>query len=538
MISIAKKKTTTTKKKTEDKIKDQTKEKPKRASRAKKTTTKTVASKKSTATKKDTEKKPVKRASRAKKTVVDEAPKKRASRAKKTVEGEEPKKRASRAKKSVETEAPKIKVASKKKKRKPTLAPSINIGTAGHVDEGKSTLIKLLTNKFPDEHSEELKRGITIRLGYADCDILQCPNCEEPEKWTIHDECPNCGSQTEVVRRVSFVDAPGHEILMNVMLSGAAIMDGVMLLISATNKVPQPQTREHLAALTALGVNKIVIIQNKIDLVSKEEAMQNYQDIKKFIKGTIAEEAPIIPISALHGANLDILLSALQHFLPDPKRELDIPAAMMVARSFDINRPGTKPKKLKGGVFGGSILQGTLKIGDEMVLLPGLKKKHGKQTKYFPVKTTVTSINMGEFGSVDSATPGGLLGIQTTIDPSMARSDNLSGSIITTEDNLYPVISDIELEITLFDHVVGSSDQQDVKPIAKDENLLLTIGTATSIGNVEKVRKNVASLKINPNAVLIPETKIAISRRFDKRWRLIGWGKILEYTEIELVITS
>ncbi len=487
----------------------------------------------------DTEEKPKKRVSRAKKVDTEEKPKKRVSRAKKVDAEEKPKKRVSRAKKKEEE----VKPERSKKKPKPTMAPSINIGTAGHVDEGKSTLIKLLTNKFPDEHSEELKRGITIRLGYADCDILKCPVCPDPECWTIYDECQNCGKTTVPERRVSFVDAPGHEILMNVMLSGAAIMDGVMLLISATNAVPQPQTREHLAALTALGVEKIVIVQNKIDLVTQEAAMQNYNEIKEFIKGTIAENAPIVPISSLHGANLDILLSALQHFLPDPKRELDAPPTMMVARSFDINRPGTKPSKLKGGVFGGSVLTGTLKVGDDIVILPGLKKKEGKKIKYIPVQTKVQSINMGEFGSVKEATPGGLLGVQTTIDPSMARSDSLSGSILTSPDALKPVVSEVTIELTLFDNVVGmvnTSGQtgKEVKPIAKNEALLLTVGTATAVGTVIEVKKNWARLTINPQIAIIPETKIAISRRFDKRWRLIGYAIITEYTEIPITIVK
>ncbi|MCY3410324.1 MAG: translation initiation factor IF-2 subunit gamma [Candidatus Heimdallarchaeota archaeon] len=421
---------------------------------------------------------------------------------------------------------------------KPTIPPSINIGTAGHVDEGKSTLIKLLTNKFPDEHSEELKRGITIRLGYADCDILRCPSCDDPECWTIYSTCPHCGSETKVDRRVSFVDAPGHEILMNVMLSGAAIMDAVMLLISATNTVPQPQTREHLAALTALGVNNIIIVQNKIDLVSKEAAIKNYQDIKKFIKGTIAENAPIIPISSLHGENLDVLLSAIQEFLPDPDRELDIPPTMMVARSFDINRPGTQPSKLKGGVFGGSILSGTMRVGDDIVILPGLKKKEKNKIKYIPVKTKVKSINMGVFGSVKSATPGGLLGVQTTIDPSMARSDNLSGSILVSPDALLPVVSAIELDITLFEKVVGSNEDLTVHPIAKNEALLLTIGTATAVGVVEVVKKNIATVRIKSNVAIVPDTKIAISRNFDKRWRLIGWATIKGYEETEIEVVN
>ncbi|MHA2089906.1 MAG: translation initiation factor IF-2 subunit gamma [Candidatus Kariarchaeaceae archaeon] len=419
------------------------------------------------------------------------------------------------------------------------IAPEINIGTAGHVDEGKSTLIKLLTGKFPDEHSEELRRGITIRLGYADCDIYECPNCDEPEKWSIHDVCPNCDSEAEIARRVSFVDAPGHEILMQVMLSGAAIMDGVMLVIAANNKVPQPQTREHLAALTALGVEKVVVVQNKVELVSELEARKNYQDIKTFLKGTIAENAPIIPMSAMHGANTDTLLSALQHFMTTPKRDLNAAMRMAVARSFDINRPGTSAKNLKGGVLGGSLIQGKVKINDDVVILPGLKRKVGKEVEYIPVKTKVQSIRVGSQGKADEATPGGLLALQTVIDPSMARSDNLAGSVVSALGSEPPIADGVSLRVTLFESVVGSETNESVKPIKPKEHLLLTIGTATTVGQVSKIgKKHTVNFELKPQIALEPSSKVALSRRFNKRWRLIGWGEIDDYQEIPLKLSE
>ncbi len=485
------------------------------------------------------EEKPKKRTPKAKKTeeteTVEEKPKKRKSKAKKTEEIEEV------DKPKAEEKTPK-KAEPKVKKDRKSMPPSVNIGTAGHVDEGKSTLIKLLTDSFPDTHSEELKRGITIRLGYADCDILKCPTCPEPDCWTVDDYCPKCGSETEVIRRVSFVDAPGHEILMQVMMSGAAIMDGVMLVIAANSTVPQPQTREHLAALTALGVEKIVIVQNKIDLISSDEAMINYQQIKEFVQGTIAENAPIVPMSAMHGANLDILLAALQEFIPDPDRDLEAPMRMHVARSFDINRPGTDPKRIRGGVLGGSVYQGKMNVDDDIVILPGLKKKVGKKTIFRPVKTQVKSINLGSFGRSKSATPGGLLGIQTTIDPSMARSDSLSGSIIAAYkegEELPPVVSELELAVNLFDNVVGAEEHITVKPLIRNEKLLLTIGTATAVCNVSDIlKKGKILVDVNPQIAILPETKIAISRNFNKRWRLIGWAEIVDYKEIEIKVIT
>lgn len=229
--------------------------------------------------------------------------------------------------------------------------PEINIGMIGHVDHGKTTLTQRLTGKWTDEHSEEIKRGISIKLGYADAAIYKCSKCGEPQCYCTENKCQICGSNTQLQRVVSFVDAPGHETLMAIMLSGAAIMDGAVLVIAANEPCPQPQTREHLTALDIAGIKNIVIVQNKIDLISESNAIKNYEQIIKFIKGTIAEGSPIIPVSAHQDINIDVLIKALQDHIPTPKRDINKPPLMYVARSFDINKPGSKPSELKRGCY-------------------------------------------------------------------------------------------------------------------------------------------------------------------------------------------
>ena len=174
--------------------------------------------------------------------------------------------------------------------------PEVNIGMIGHVDHGKTTLTKAITGEWTDRHSEELKRGISIKLGYADVCFYKCPKCDGSQSYTTKKKCPHCDSKPELIRCGSFVDAPGHETLMATMLSGAAIMNGALLLIAANEKCPQPQTKEHLMALAISDVRNIIIVQNKIDIVTEEEALENYGQIKEFISGTVAEGAPIIPI--------------------------------------------------------------------------------------------------------------------------------------------------------------------------------------------------------------------------------------------------
>jgi len=256
--------------------------------------------------------------------------------------------------------------------------PCVNIGTAGHVDHGKTTIIQSLTGVWTSVHSQELKRGITIRVGYSDAAFYKCKSCESPLGYSTKPKCPNCGKESELSRVVSFVDSPGHESLMANMLSGSALMDGAMLVIAANEKVPKPQTKEHLLALETLGIKQIVVVQNKVDLVSYKDAVANYSDITRFVKGTQAAKSPIIPVSAQSGLNVDALIGALEETIETPPRNESKNTVMHVLRSFDVNKPGAKIKDIKGGVIGGSLTQGIFKVGDEIEIKPGIineKKK-------------------------------------------------------------------------------------------------------------------------------------------------------------------
>jgi translation initiation factor 2 subunit 3 len=192
------------------------------------------------------------------------------------------------------------------------MIPEINIGMVGHVAHGKTTLVQALTSKLTLTHSEELKRGITIRLGYADVTFYKCKKCSEPDCYTTSEKCPKCFSECEPLRTVSFVDVPGHETLMATVLTGTSLMDGALLIIAANEKCPQPQTREHLTALEVVGIKNVIIVQSKIDLVSEQRTMESYKEIKQLIKGTLIEDAPIIPTSAQQRINLDLIIQTIE----------------------------------------------------------------------------------------------------------------------------------------------------------------------------------------------------------------------------------
>ncbi|WP_276299070.1 translation initiation factor IF-2 subunit gamma [Halorussus lipolyticus] len=403
--------------------------------------------------------------------------------------------------------------------------PEVNIGLVGHVDHGKTTLVQALSGEWTDQHSEEMKRGISIRLGYADATFRQCPGLDAPQRYTVDEECPD-GSESEPLRTVSFVDAPGHETLMATMLSGAAIMDGAVLVVSASEPVPQAQTEEHLMALDIIGIDNIVIAQNKIDLVDREQAERNYEEIQEFVEGTVAEDAPVVPISAQQEVNIDLLIQAVEEEIPTPERDPDADPRMHVARSFDINRPGTEWDGLVGGVLGGSLVEGKLTQGDDLELRPGREVEEGGETRWESIQTDVRSLQAGG-DTVDEVTPGGLLGVGTGLDPSLTKGDALAGQVAGTPGTLPPTWEQFTMEVDLLERLVGLDDQ-DIDDISTGEPLMLTIGTATTVGSVTSAREGECEVALKRPVCAPAGAQIAINRRIGARWRLIGVGTLQE----------
>jgi translation initiation factor 2 subunit 3 len=434
--------------------------------------------------------------------------------------------------------APPLKILTKEerekiKKETKFVQSSTNVGTVGHVDHGKTTLVKALSGIWTERYAEELTRGITIKLGYSEAEIVKCPKCGS--LWTMHlanilkqkkairGTCPNDGEKLDFQRRISFVDAPGHEILMATMLSGASLMDGAILLISAVEKCPQPQTREHLAALEIAKIEKIIIVQNKVDAVSKEKALENFREIKQFIKGSIAENAPIIPVSAVFNANVDYVASKIEEMIPPPEFDADADFLFNVARSFDVDKPGTDIEILVGGVIGGSVIQGEIFIGDQIEIRPGIRNEKGT---YTPIITTVRSIYEGS-NSLEFARPGGLIALGTELDPSVCRSDQLIGNVAGKPGTLPLTINSVRVEIHLLERMLGSEENIGVDPIKKSEVLMLVVGTMTSAGVVASIeKKNIIELNLKRPICASSGAITAISRRFKNRFRLIGYGYI------------
>jgi len=403
--------------------------------------------------------------------------------------------------------------------------PVVNIGMVGHVDHGKTTLTRALSGVWTDTHSEERKRGISIKLGYADTAFYRTKDGEYYPTGKRPDGKKDIDK--ELLRVVSFVDAPGHETLMAVMISGSSIMDGALLLISATEKCPQPQTREHLSALQIAGIENIIIVQNKIDIVTKERAIESHNEIKEFVKGTIAEDAPIIPISAHHDVNLDILIQAIEDIIPTPDHGKQKEALMYVARSFDINRPGSRPDKLRGGIIGGSVVKGQFSVGDDILIAPGRRIQEGSKTRWEPIKTVIESVQGGGL-DLETIHAGGLCGVATPMDPNVTKADDLSGQVMARQGELPPIWEEFNLDLDLLEHMVASGDDapEKVRPLQPNEMLMINSATATSVGQVTAIKGKKCTLRLRLPICALEGSRITLSRRIGTRWRLIGHGTI------------
>jgi translation initiation factor 2 subunit 3 len=399
--------------------------------------------------------------------------------------------------------------------------PEVNIGTAGHVDHGKSSLTASITGVWTSAHSEELKRGITIKVGYADAAFYKCPHTPAPAAYSTSSKCPVCGRETKLLRAVSFVDCPGHESLMTNMLAGAFLMDGAVLVIAANEPVPRPQTREHLQALQMLGMKRIVVAQNKIDLVTDQEAKKNREQIEKFVGGTVAGDAPVIPISAQQKLNIDALIEAIQEVIPTPKRDPRADALMYVVRSFDVNRPGAGVAGLSGGVVGGSLTRGELKVEEEIELKPGMVDE--RSGKFVPIVTKISSLQTGA-GPAEKVGPGGLIAVGAHLDPTYTKGDQMVGSVIGKPGSLPPTWEHVTLDADLLETAVGAAELVKVDKVKPGENVRLNLGTASTLAVATSVRGDVVEVDLKKPVAIEMGMRAAISRRIAERWRLIGSG--------------
>ncbi len=273
------------------------------------------------------------------------------------------------------------------------------IGTAGHVDHGKTCLIKALTGIDTDRLKEEKKRGITIELGFAYLDL-------------------------ENGQRVGIVDVPGHEKFVRNMLAGAGGMDLCMLVVAADEGI-MPQTVEHLDILSILGIKNGVIVITKTDLVEPEFVELVAEDVKELVQGTFLENAPIVPVSVYKEQGLDKLKQILQEQCAAlPERGDAGHFRLPIDRVFTLKGFGT--------IVTGTLMEGKLKKDQNIVLYP----------ENVPVKVRSLQVHSKD---AETALAGQRVAVNV---PDRKKEEILRGDVLATADSLYPTMMvDVKLEV-------------------------------------------------------------------------------------------
>ncbi|PAV15790.1 translation initiation factor eIF2 gamma subunit [Pyrrhoderma noxium] len=453
---------------------------------------------------------------------------------------------------------------------------TINLGTIGHVAHGKSTVVKAISGVQTVRFKNELVRNITIKLGYANAKIYKCENeaCPRPGCYRSYSsskednppcERPGCGHRMKLLRHVSFVDCPGHDILMATMLNGAAVMDAALLLVAGNETCPQPQTSEHLAAVEIMKLQNIIILQNKVDLIKEATALEHQKSISAFVKGTVAESSPIVPISAQLKYNIDAVNEYIVKRIPIPVRDFTSSPRLIVIRSFDVNKPGAEVDELKGGVAGGSILTGVLTLGMRVEIRPGIVTKDSQgKNRCRPIFSRIVSLH-AENNQLQFAVPGGLIGVGTMIDPTLCRADRLVGQVLGSVGSLPKIYTELEISLFLLRRLLGvkatpsdspsansnaasssanpsssstatakKSPSTKVSKLQKNELLLINIGSTSTGGRVVSVKADLAKIQLTAPACTEVGEKVALSRRIEKHWRLVGWGSVQRGVVLEV----
>jgi len=401
--------------------------------------------------------------------------------------------------------------------------PIFNIGSIGHVAHGKSTLVRSITGIRTQKHSDEQERNITINIGYANSKVFM-------DKFGNYHTAPSkkesmkdyTGDEMKLVGHISFVDVPGHEAFMSNMISGSAVMNACILVIASNENIPQPQTYEHFEAVKNIDIDKFIILQNKVDLIEESENKKVLNDIQYFIKNTVAENAPIIPSSIQNDINREEILNHIISLSSNENikalnEKANKDTHMIVIRSFDINRQNTNYDKLTGGVVGGSLLTGNLKVGDYVEMRPG----YIIGDKYRPIYAKINTLQ-SDNKKLEYALPGGLIGVCLDIDPSIAKNNGMVGQILGHVGKLPEVYNEILVkysEINRHDNFSGKFKQ--------NEEVMLSINSMNIKAHVSSIKKSKLGFKLSKPVCVFEDQKIAIFKLNSFKWVLHATGEFI-----------
>ena len=398
--------------------------------------------------------------------------------------------------------------------------PLVIIGTQGRVANGKSSLIKALTGTNPMKFTKEAEKNMTIKLGYTNAKFYKCYVCPEPWCYQVNQpECIQCGNKSELKLNVSFVDSPGHNDLQATALSGASNMDFCLLVVAADCD-QDPETNEHYKAIKILGLeDSTIILHNKIDLVSKDVALERWEKLKETYGVKF-----ILPICAQFGFGLNYLSQFLIESIPNPIEtklieKISQPLKVSIIRSFDVNKPSTPVDKLVGAVVGGTIKFGCLKIGDKIKIVPGVVLANGQN---HPIEAYIESLKTDNT-PLEIAYPGGLIGIGLSIDPTLSKEDRLVGNFIIGTDN---DTNKIFKTCTITYIKYNKESNLDIK---KGDSLVCMLGSIKRVIKVNWVDVSKSQLNFTSSVVMAGELRDSIV--ITKSNHIELYGNIFEINE-------
>ena len=399
--------------------------------------------------------------------------------------------------------------------------PIINIGCLGSVSDGKSTLVEKLTGIKTQKHSSEKTRNITIKQGYANMKVWEDDeknfntSDSNNKEYILHDE-----TSLDLVNHISFVDCPGHQELIHTMLSSISLMDGAIVIIAVDQPLKtKPQLIQHLAAAKLGKLDKIIICMNKIDLVSKDTLLERKAELDTMLEQYDIKPFAVIPTCFNKKLGINYLLNKIM-MLFNPANYLqrtEMQPVFRISRTFDINKPGTDWNDVNGGVIGGSLISGTLKVGDTIEIKPGQLSKDGKgNIVSIPIKTKILSIQT-DTSTLDSIIPGGLIGIRTDMDPYYCKNDMLSGNIVTvsTMDDI-EIYNRININVKLVT-TFGAKWEPKVK-----DNLFIQIGTKMSEAKLVSIDDAQFQFEFTKPVCIQKGQNIIICKNIDKILKIVG----------------
>lgn len=399
--------------------------------------------------------------------------------------------------------------------------PSFNVGMLGSVSDGKSTCVLSTTGVKTQRHSKEQTRNITIKPGYANMKIwsdgsLLYSSGSKEKNFEVD------GTECELVNHLSFVDCPGHHELILTMLGSVRLMDAGVFVVSAAEPIEKkPQLIQHLAAVKIAGITNIIVCLNKLDLVDIETAKERYQELIRLLRKFDITPKAIIPTSFNKKIGINWLLEEIMTHFKIERESSDKNTEFLATRSFDVNKPGSDWSDIKGGVLGGSLLNGKLKVGDKIEIRPGIcgKKGDGKLISQ-PIISEILSLETDN-KQLDEIGPGGLIGVGTTIDPYYCKDDQLSGNIIGLVGKLPSVYEEIKLKYSIIDDFGGSW-----KPKVND-NIFLQIGTLSINSTITEFSKKNFSVKLSRPACIDSDSMIMISRKEEGIMKIVAMGSLI-----------